>query len=282
METQTIFKFFIPIAILTSIFLGPAYNLLLFLNTHIIEFHWSIYVNDVAFANLMALTFILFSVLFIITMKFVEKLTQEPLIIIGIIVISFSSVYAGLIWVWEIIILTFIMTSATLAFLIPVVIKYTSDIIQEEYEDERYILVLPIGALLWIFVSLFFQQLGTKLATGRLDAPAHPEAHGRFNAGTLQNFGKLFYLFTAAVGKITPRMWIMFNQIDVTHQSSEQLEKLLGMIYRIVLALNHHILEAHSSTSTLLIISYRSEQILYRIFCINGHQFCPEGIVRGV
>ncbi len=161
METHAIFKFFIPIAILASIFLGPAYNFLIFLNTHILESHWSIYVNDITFATLMALSFILFSVLFIISMKFVEKLAQEPLIILSIIIIAFSSVFAGLIWEWEIVVLTFIMSSAALAFLIPVVIKYTSDIVQKEYENRRYILILPISSLLWICISLLlFAILG--------------------------------------------------------------------------------------------------------------------------
>jgi len=154
METQTIYKFFVPIAILSSIFIGPAYNLLVFLNTHILESHWSIYINEIAFANLMALSFILFTVLFIISMKFVEKLTKEPLMIAGIIIIAFSSVFAGLIWVWEIVILTFILSGATLAFLIPVVTKYTSDKVKKEYENERYILILPIASLVWIFISL--------------------------------------------------------------------------------------------------------------------------------
>lgn len=154
MEIQTIFKFFVPIAILSSIFIGPTYNLLVFLNTQILESHWSIYINEIAFANLMTLSFILFTVLFIISMKFVEKLTKEPLMIVGIIVIAFSSVFAGLIWVWEIVILTFIMSGATLAFLIPVITKYTSDKVQKEYENGRYILTLPIASLLWIFISL--------------------------------------------------------------------------------------------------------------------------------
>lgn len=153
MEKQTILKFFVPIAILSSIIIGPAYNLLVFLNTQILESHWSIYINELAFANVMALSFVIFTVLFIISMKFVEKLTKEPLMIVGIIIIAFSSVYAGLIWVWEIVILTFVMSGATLAFLIPVITKYASDKVQKEYQNSRYILILPIASLLWICIS---------------------------------------------------------------------------------------------------------------------------------
>lgn len=153
MVPQTFYKFLIPTAILSSVFIGPAYNLLIFLNTHILESHWSIFIDNIAFANLMALSFILFSLIFIISIKFVEKITKEPLIIAGIIIIAFSCIYAGLTWVWEIVILAFIITSSTIAFLIPVIIKYTSDKIEKKYENRRYKFVLPISTLLWIMIS---------------------------------------------------------------------------------------------------------------------------------
>ena len=161
MELQTFYKFFIPTAILSSVFIGPVYNILIFLNTHILESHWSIFIDDVAFANLMALSFIAFSLIFIISIRFVEKITKEPLIITGILIIAFSCIYAGLTWVWEIVILAFIITSSTIAFLIPVIIKYTSDKIEKKYENRRYKFVLPISTLLWIMISFaLFTYIG--------------------------------------------------------------------------------------------------------------------------
>lgn len=161
MVPQTFYKFLIPTAILSSVFIGPAYNLLIFLNTHILESHWSIYIDNVEFANLMALSFILFTLIFIISSKFVEKLTKEPLIITGIIIIAFSCIYAGLTWVWEIVILAFIITSSTIAFLIPVIIKYTSDKIEKKYENKLSKFVLPISTLLWIMISFaLFTYIG--------------------------------------------------------------------------------------------------------------------------
>ena len=161
MVPQTFYKFLIPTAILSSVFIGPAYNLLIFLNTHILESHWSIFIDDAAFANLMALSFIMFSLIFIISIKFVEKITKEPLIITGIIIIAFSCIYAGLTWVWEIVILAFIITSSTIAFLIPVIIKYTSDKIEKKYENGLSKFVLPISTLLWIMISFaLFTYIG--------------------------------------------------------------------------------------------------------------------------
>ena len=93
MKKLAIFKFFIPVAILASVFSGPLYNLLIFLNNWALESHWSIYLDDIAFANLMALSFVLFTIVFIVTAKFVEKLAKEPIIITATILIGFSCIF---------------------------------------------------------------------------------------------------------------------------------------------------------------------------------------------
>ncbi|MFW9826155.1 MAG: hypothetical protein ACFFEY_00870 [Candidatus Thorarchaeota archaeon] len=157
MEKLTIFRIFIPVLILSSLILGPVLNLLTFLNTWVLETHWSIYINDIEFANLMTLSFILFTVVFIITMKFIEKLTKDTFIVIGIIAIGFSCIFAGLIWNWQIVLLVFIITSVSLAFLIPTVTKYTADIIHEKFENPRVVMFFPISLVVWvlIFLSLF-------------------------------------------------------------------------------------------------------------------------------
>jgi MFS family permease len=153
MEKKYIFKFVIPVAILSGIFTGPLYNLLTFLNTGILESHWSIYVNNLVFANLMALCFILFAVIFILTMQYVERLTKDPLIILSMGVIGFSCIYASFIWVWDVAVLVFIITSVATGYLIPAIIKFTTEKAQKEYNNLRYALVLPIGTLIWIFIS---------------------------------------------------------------------------------------------------------------------------------
>ncbi len=105
----------------------------------------------------MTLSFILFTVIFIITMKFIEKLAKDTFIVIGIIVIGFSCIFAGLIWNWQMVILVFIITSVSIAFLIPTVTKYASDIIHEKFENQRVVMFFPISLMIWIliFLSLF-------------------------------------------------------------------------------------------------------------------------------
>lgn len=156
MENLTILKLFIPIAVLSSIFSGPFYNLLMFLNPHVLESHWSIFVYIVPIASLMALSFILFSIIFIVSMRFLDKITKEPLIISAIIIIGYSSIFAGLLWTWEIIILVFLISSSLLAYLIPVLIRFISTKLQNETDRSK--LVFPICSLIWLIISftLFF------------------------------------------------------------------------------------------------------------------------------
>lgn len=156
MEKQTILKFIIPIAVLSSIFSGSVYNLLVFLNANILESHWSIFVYPLPFANLMALSFILFSIIFIVSIRFVDKIAKEPLMISAIIIIGFSCIFASLVWIWEIIILVFLITSSLLAYLIPVLIRFTSNKIQNKIGRSK--LIFPISSLIWILISytLFF------------------------------------------------------------------------------------------------------------------------------
>jgi MFS family permease len=157
MEKLTIFRIFIPVLILSSLILGPLLNLLTFLNTWVLETHWSIYINDLEFANLMTLSFILFTVVFIITMKFIEKLAKDTFIAIAMVIIGFSCIFAGLLWNWQIVFLVFTITSVSLAFLIPTLTKYASDIIHEKFENPRVAMFFPISLLIWvlIFLSLF-------------------------------------------------------------------------------------------------------------------------------
>jgi len=158
MQKQMIYKFFIPIAFLASIFSGPVYNLLVFLNTSILESHWSIYLDPIVFANVLAISFILFAVIFLISIKYIEKVLKEPLIILAIIVIGFCSIFVGLTWVFDIIFLSYIISGSAFAYLIPTLAKYTTDKIQNVSEDNRIKLVFPVSSLIWIIISfaLFF------------------------------------------------------------------------------------------------------------------------------
>ncbi|MFW9970483.1 MAG: hypothetical protein ACFFDF_09805 [Candidatus Odinarchaeota archaeon] len=153
MQKLTIFKFFIPILILTSVFSGPFYNLLTFLNTSTLQSYWSFFYNNTLFADLMALSFLLFAILLIISIRYIDKIYREQLIVLCILFVGFCCIYASLIWVWELVILVFVVNFGATAYLIPTLGRYTSKILQKTNESSQYKIMLPIGILIWIFIS---------------------------------------------------------------------------------------------------------------------------------
>ncbi|MFW9819440.1 MAG: hypothetical protein ACFFE5_07505 [Candidatus Thorarchaeota archaeon] len=164
MKKLTIVKFFLPFLVIASVFSGPMYNLLLFLNVGIIESHWSLYYNPILFANIMAISFVLFTILFMITTRWIDKILKELYIIIGILIIGFCCIFASLIWVWEIILLVYIVMGIASALLIPMLMSYIANTVREKYESRRrYSLILPLGALFWIAISfVLFTFLGAQ------------------------------------------------------------------------------------------------------------------------
>ncbi len=163
MQKLTIVKFFIPFAIIASIFSGLVYNLLYFLNIQIFESHWSLYYDPVAFSLLMAMSFIMFTLILIISLRWVDKILKEQYILIGILLIGFCCIFASFITVWEIILLVFIIMSASIAFLIPMIGRYTSNIAREKYQKSRYSIILPLSTLAWVAISyILFTLIGTQ------------------------------------------------------------------------------------------------------------------------
>jgi hypothetical protein len=60
-----------------------------------------------------------------------------------------------------VLILVFLLTSVTSAYLIPIILYIASNKIRSEYKNPRYLLILPISSLIWILVSvILFQTLG--------------------------------------------------------------------------------------------------------------------------
>ncbi|MFX0137904.1 MAG: hypothetical protein ACFFDN_29955, partial [Candidatus Hodarchaeota archaeon] len=133
MDKRIILKFFVPVVVLSSICTGPLYNLLLFLNPAVLESHWTFYYDNYFFANLMVCSFIFFIVIFFISMKYVEKITNEQLIVVCIILIGFCSIFVGLAWRWEIFIFVYLSTSIASAYIIPVLLNVVSNKIHSEY-----------------------------------------------------------------------------------------------------------------------------------------------------
>lgn len=160
-EKILILKFYLPFIFLAIIFMGPILNFIMFSNRNTLNTYWSFFINNFNFADLMALTFILFTVIFLFSYYFSEKIACKPAIILSTIFIGYNCIYAGFSWTWEIYFLTFVLTGATVGFLIPMILKLIRNSINMERRKNYHNLVFPISILVWILIEIIaFTLLG--------------------------------------------------------------------------------------------------------------------------
>jgi len=153
-EKILVFKFYMPFIFLASIFMGPILNIIMFLDRTIPNTYWSFFINVTNFADLMAITFIIFTVIFLLSYYFSDKIPSKPTVIISNIFIGFNCIYAGFSWTWELYFLTFIFISATVGFLIPMIFKLIRNSINLETTKIYYNLIFPISILVWILIEI--------------------------------------------------------------------------------------------------------------------------------
>ncbi|MEE9377627.1 MAG: hypothetical protein V3V33_06285 [Candidatus Lokiarchaeia archaeon] len=160
-EKKIILKFYMPFIFLASIFMGPILNFIMFFDRKILNTYWSFFITQAKFTDLMALTFILFTVIFFFSNYFSEKIACKPAIIISNIFIGYNCIYAGFSWTWELYFLTFVLIGATLGFLIPMIFKLIRNSINMERRNIYHKLVFPISILVWILIEIIvFTLLG--------------------------------------------------------------------------------------------------------------------------
>lgn len=156
MSKQTIFRFIIPIFILSSVFSGLTLNFASFFNSSIIDSKGSWFISVLRFADLLAISFILFYVILLITIAIVEKI-NKPFLIIGIIFTGFTYIYAGITWNWVFYFIMFIMSSIGIAFITPVILKYITRALPSDKRKNNYLIYTLLTIIGWIvcFFILF-------------------------------------------------------------------------------------------------------------------------------
>lgn len=161
MEKIENLRFYIPLIFVASIFLGPVFNFLMFFYKKIPNSYWSFYFTTIQFADIMALTFILFSVVFIITFTFLKNIAKEPAISFSLILIGFNCIYAAFTTTWPIYVITFIIIGGTIAFALPKIFALINDIAKAEGVRKYQLLFLPISIIVWLFIhSIIFELIG--------------------------------------------------------------------------------------------------------------------------
>jgi len=164
MEKIENLRFYIPLIFVASIFLGPVFNFVMFFYKKIPNSYWSFYITTIQFADIMALTFILFSVVFVITFTFLKKIAKEPAIAISLIIIGFNCIYAAFTTTWPFYLITFIIIGGTIAFALPLIFALINDITKTEGARLFHRSFLPVSSVIWLLIqSIIFEVLGIQL-----------------------------------------------------------------------------------------------------------------------
>ncbi|KKK45343.1 hypothetical protein LCGC14_0695570 [marine sediment metagenome] len=75
MEKQRNKKFIVPIVLLASIYSGLIYNFLLLKDRSSLESLGSLFTSGASLSNVFALTFIIFTLILLLSIKYVDKIT---------------------------------------------------------------------------------------------------------------------------------------------------------------------------------------------------------------
>jgi len=164
MEKIENLRFYIPLIFVASIFLGPVFNFLMFFYKKIPNSYWSFYITTIQFADIMALTFILFSVVFVITFTFLKNIAKEPAISLSLIVIGFNCIYAAFTTTWPFYVITFIIIGGTIAFALPKIFALINDIAKTEGVRKYHLSIIPVSSVIWLLIQgIIFEVLGIQL-----------------------------------------------------------------------------------------------------------------------
>jgi len=154
-------RFYVPLVFVASIFLGPIFNFLMFFYRKIPNSYVFFNISDFQFADIMAITFILFSFIFLITYNFSEKINNELAISLCLIIIGFNCIYAAFATTWLIYLITFIIIGATAGFVTPKIIDLMGDIARNKKKKRYHLFFIPICIIIWIFIySIIFEVIG--------------------------------------------------------------------------------------------------------------------------
>jgi MFS family permease len=161
MEKITIVRFIIPVVFISTVFLGPIFNFFLFLYRKILNSYWSFFITNIQFADLMAVTFILFTTFFLLTYHYSEKFATKPVIFLGTVTIGYSCIYSAFVWNWVTFALLFLITGIAMGFIIPKIIEILYDISNKEDKQRFELYVIPLFAIIWVLIQgIVFEMIG--------------------------------------------------------------------------------------------------------------------------
>ena len=163
MTRQIFMRFIIPCVILSSIFVGVVFNFLSFINPGIVDNDGSWFITPVRFADLLALTFIIFTFILLTTIKFIDKIARDSTLIICVILTGFSLIYASFSWNWQIYFINFLITGVVIGFIFPIIIKLMIRVLPSDRSSTPYLIFFLLTVVMWVIsFGFMFMLIGVR------------------------------------------------------------------------------------------------------------------------
>lgn len=159
MDRKNILKFSLKMAMIFSILLGPLYSVISFIFTQIPEFYYSWDLTGVIMADYTSISFIMFFIVFLITFKFMERITNTLSVILSFLASGFILIYIALSWTLDVYLILMLISGPLFGFTIPVIFKYTTKNIfpkQESRINRLTTLGVLVVFLLFSFIIFYF------------------------------------------------------------------------------------------------------------------------------
>ncbi|MFX1323366.1 MAG: hypothetical protein ACFE8N_00300 [Promethearchaeota archaeon] len=139
--------------LLASVYSSLISNFFLLAYRTVLNIRWALFTSSAALTNVLAVAFILFTVILITSLKYVDKITRKLYVTILLLVTSASCFIITTTWIYELFILFFVIIAFSTAYLTPSMAKLISDFsnTEERRDFDKYI--YPLSILIWGVIS---------------------------------------------------------------------------------------------------------------------------------
>jgi len=156
-------RFILPFVILSSIFVGVVLNFLSFFNPEIVDNAGSWFITPIKFADLLAITFIIFTFILLTTIKFIDKIARDSILIICVIFTGFSLIYTSFSWNWQIYFINFLITGVGMGFIFPIIIKLMIRVLPSDRSSIPYLIFFLLTIVIWVIsFGFIFMLIGVR------------------------------------------------------------------------------------------------------------------------
>ena len=159
MTRQIFLRFIIPWVFLSSIFVGVSFNFLSFMYPEIIDYVGSWFITAIKFSDLFAITFILFTIILLTTIIFIDKIASTSSLIICVIFTGFILIYTSFTWNWQIYFMNFLLAGVGIGFIVPIIIRLMIRVLPSDRSKTPYLIFFLLTVVVWVISYSFLFML---------------------------------------------------------------------------------------------------------------------------